>query len=193
MENNKAEPNENINIKIEQEKQELEIVKDLQNLVKPKQQEEYEEVDIVDRSFYDKTVDDSNIYKGYKGIEFNKKESTEKDKDIEKELSKILLDAGLNNIETKQDLKDEPIPQETNSVGDNSEKVNISQNQTEEVKIEQPKKVEKEVEKKKYNTVAELKILKRESLYKNQFIDINEELIKDMDNKKLEEETLFSL
>ena len=55
MENNKAEPNENINIKIEQEKQELEIVKDLQNLVKPKQQEEYEEVDIVDRSFYDKT------------------------------------------------------------------------------------------------------------------------------------------
>ena len=193
LENNKAEPNENINIKIEQEKQELEIVKDLQNLVKPKQQEEYEEVDIVDRSFYDKTVDDSNIYKGYKGIEFNKKDSTEKDKDIEKELSKILLDAGLNNIETKQDLKDEPIPQETNLVEDNSEKVNISQNQTEEVKIEQPKKVEKEVEKKKYNTVAELKILKRESLYKNQFIDINEELIKDMDNKKLEEETLFSL
>lgn len=193
LENNKEEPNENINIKIEQEKQELEIIKDLQNLVKPKQQEEYEEVDIVDRSFYDKIVDDSNIYKGYKGIEFNKKDSTEKDKDIEKELSKILLDAGLNKTEIKQELKMETKPQETNSVEDNSEKVNISQNQTEEVKIEQPKKVEKEVEKKKYNTVAELKILKRESLYKNQFIDINEELIKDMDNKKLEEETLFSL
>ena len=191
LENNKAEPNENIDIKIEQEKQELEIVKDLQNLVKPKQEEEYEEVDIVDRSFYDKIVDDSNIYKGYKGIEFNKKDSTEKNKDIEKELSKILLDAGLNKTEIKQELKMETKPQETNLEEVTPKVITLSQDKIEQPKLEKTEKVEKE--KKKYNKVAELKILKRESLYKNQFIDINEELIKDMDNKKLEEETLFSL
>ena len=193
LKNNKTEPIEKETIKAEQEKQELEILKDLQTLVKPKQQEEYEEVEVIDRSFYDKTVEDSSIYKGYKGIEFNKQDTNEKNKDIEKELNKILVDAGLKEIETTQEQLTETNLQEPNSVEDNSEKVNINQNQIEEVKIEQPKKVEKEVEKKKYNTVAELKILKRESLYKNQFIDINEELMKDMENKKLEEETLFSL